>query len=306
MADETADALREMALHRGLKLVRSRRRKPGSGDFGKFGLTDDKGKELLGFGTDGLTASAEEIEDFLRAGATSTWQQSAKITPDRKRSVSSKTAKPREEDSRATGNGPKRDEPEKRSQAPTPANNRGGNAAPDNDAASASQARRAAASRASAAARHSPPPAPAPEPELKIRSIKPADADAIVPLLNQLSGVTTAKADVTRSLGQIRKSGGEVSVAELGGVVGCIAWTVAPTLQRGLVGRITLLVVDSRHRRRGIGTKLLETAEEALKRKTCALIEVMSDIDLKNSHGFFRELGFEQKSYRFIRTAKRD
>ena len=40
MANEITDTLREMAANRGLKLVSSRRRKPG-GDFGKYGLKDD-------------------------------------------------------------------------------------------------------------------------------------------------------------------------------------------------------------------------------------------------------------------------
>lgn len=288
MADETADALRDMALHRGLKLVRSRRRKPGTGDFGKFGLIDANGTELLGFGDDGLTASAGEIEDYLRAGATSTWQQSAEITPDRKRPALDKTAKPRGEPGEAPSSVPKRVKANKSSKPPVPANDHDGETKPDKDAATPS------------------PQASAPEPELKLRGIKSADADAVVLLLNQLTGVTTTKVELTRALGQVKKAGGEVLVAELGKVIGCIGWTIVPTLQRGLVGRITVLVIDVRHRRRGFGAKLLGAAEQAFRKKKCGSIEVMSDIDLKNSHGFFRAQGFEQKSYRFVRSASRD
>lgn len=83
MASEADDALRESARHRGLKLVRSRRRKPG-GDFGKFGLTDAAGKKLFGFGADGLTASAEDIQAYLRGAMRSDWQEAAKGLPKRK------------------------------------------------------------------------------------------------------------------------------------------------------------------------------------------------------------------------------
>ena len=75
--------LRESARNRGLRLVKSRRRKKG-GDFGKFGLKDPKGKELFGFGKTGLTASAEEIEDYLRGAMRSDWQEAAKGLPRRK------------------------------------------------------------------------------------------------------------------------------------------------------------------------------------------------------------------------------
>jgi mannose-6-phosphate isomerase-like protein (cupin superfamily) len=73
---EEDDALREAAKHRGFRLVKSRRRKPG-GDFGKFALVDAGGAEVFGYGADGLTASADEIAAFLRDSAAATWKQSA-------------------------------------------------------------------------------------------------------------------------------------------------------------------------------------------------------------------------------------
>lgn len=77
MVSEHDDALRDMAKHRGLKLVKSRRRKAG-GDFGKYGLSDAKGVKLFGFGTDGLTASAEDIETYLRGALRADWAGSTK------------------------------------------------------------------------------------------------------------------------------------------------------------------------------------------------------------------------------------
>jgi ribosomal protein S18 acetylase RimI-like enzyme len=68
--------LREAAANRGLKLVRSRRRTPGKGDYGRFGLTDAGGAELLGFGKAGLTATAEEIEAYLHEGGVADWKSS--------------------------------------------------------------------------------------------------------------------------------------------------------------------------------------------------------------------------------------
>jgi ribosomal protein S18 acetylase RimI-like enzyme len=70
------DRLREAAANRGLKLVKSRVRTPGKGDYGRYGLTDAGGKELLGFGKSGLTATAEEVEAYLHKGALADWKTS--------------------------------------------------------------------------------------------------------------------------------------------------------------------------------------------------------------------------------------
>ena len=81
---EQDDELRAMATHRGLKLVRSRRRKPG-GDFGLYGLKDTGGAAVFGFGADGLAADAEAIREFLRGGMRSDWSTSVETTPGPKR-----------------------------------------------------------------------------------------------------------------------------------------------------------------------------------------------------------------------------
>jgi ribosomal protein S18 acetylase RimI-like enzyme len=79
MGDSGRDErLREAAANRGLKLVKSRIRTPGKGDYGRYGLTDAGGAKLLGFGKSGLTATVEEIEDYLHKGALADWKTSLK------------------------------------------------------------------------------------------------------------------------------------------------------------------------------------------------------------------------------------
>lgn len=84
MADDRDEQLREMALHRGLRLKKSRRRKPG-GDFGRYGLVDAAGTAVLGIGAQGLEARAEEIEDYLREAMRATWKSSAGSAKPRKK-----------------------------------------------------------------------------------------------------------------------------------------------------------------------------------------------------------------------------
>jgi len=84
MADDRDEQLREMARHRGLRLRKSRRRKPG-GDFGRYGLVDAAGAAVLGIGAQGLEARAEEIEDYLREAMRATWKSSAGSVKPRKK-----------------------------------------------------------------------------------------------------------------------------------------------------------------------------------------------------------------------------
>jgi len=93
MADPgVGDRLREAAANRGLKLVKSRVRTPGKGDYGRFGLTDAAGTKLLGFGKSGLTATAGEIEDYLHKGLAADWKSSLRAAGAKARPRSKKRA----------------------------------------------------------------------------------------------------------------------------------------------------------------------------------------------------------------------
>lgn len=293
MAEPSADQLREMAQHRGMKLVRSRRRKPGTGDYGKYGLTDADGKALLGIGDDGLTASAEDIQDYLRTSEQSTWKQSAETTPDRP--ASPKKPRPPEPEDEQT---PVRPRPKSTpAERPTPLARE-----------KPVPTRQKPALRLVPKAEPAPTPAPEPEhesapaPLLRVRAATAADADALSALFRQLNGVSLDAAEVAANLAAARKAKTGTVVAELDTIVGCCGWVVIPTLQRGPVGRLTVLIVDKAHRREGVGKAMLTVAGTALAKAGCSEVEAMSDIRIDNSHNFFRSLKFEQASYRFVRA----
>ena len=252
MADKDRDAqLREMARHRGLKLVKSRRRKPG-GDFGRYGLADQvTGEECFGFGGNGLEASAEEIEDYLRGRTASTWKKSLAAAggPAPKRKVKTKPAPP-----------------------PPPAPKRA--------------------------------PEPEPEPELRIREADSGDSEAIAALLPEEFGAGAEQ--VADRLTRLRRAGELPLVAKLGKeVVGVLTWHVTPVLHRPApVGRITFLQVAEASHRKGIGRALVEAAEARLAKRGCRLIEVTSNVKLKEAHKFYAALGFERTSHRFARPVR--
>lgn len=260
------DALRAMAQNRGCKLVRSRRRTPGVGDFGRYGLKDSAtGKEVLGFGEDGLTATAEEVERFLRGGLAATWKQSVAATP---AAADPKPARRRagEEDEPEA-----RPAPRSRSRVPEPA--------PEPE----------------------PEPVPEPDPEPVIREAKPGDSEAIAKLVTAL-GFPSAAAEIAKRLAALRKAGEPPLVVEGAGVLGVLTWHVTPALHRPRpVGRVTMMIVSEKARGRGLGTALLDSAEARLRAAGCGLVEVTSNVELGGAHAFYRRRGYERTSYRFAK-----
>ena len=65
------------------------------------------------------------------------------------------------------------------------------------------------------------------------------------------------------------------------------------------VGRITILVIDHGHRGQGIGRALVEEAIRYFRDQGCELLEVTSNNRLRDAHGFYAVMGFEQTSTRF-------
>lgn len=135
-----------------------------------------------------------------------------------------------------------------------------------------------------------------------VRAATPADADAIAIMIAELGYSVTTDEVVTR-LGSIDDAGQAVLVAEMDGeVVGCLSTSTMVVLHRPApVGRISMMVVDERHRSRGIGAQMVSAAEELLASKGCQLVEVTSNLRRVDAHRFWERVGYERTSARFAR-----
>jgi GNAT superfamily N-acetyltransferase len=269
MSDEVIDALAETARNRGLKLIRSRVRTPGKRLFGKVGLTDKNGDAVFGMDDRGPTAKPDEVEDYLRNLGARDWGASLDVAVlPRKRTVT-KTARAAANDT----------EPEPQSR---------------------SKPAKVATPKPKPQPKRAPPP-PAPEP--KIRAAKPGDAPALAKLITYLGHEIDEKT-VRKNIAKLAKAGEAPLVATLDKtVIGlCGAHRTVTVHRPAPVGRITILVVAEAAQDKGIGRMLVEAAERLLKQGGCQIVEVTSNDRRGAAHGFYRHLGYERTSIRFMKT----
>lgn len=144
---------------------------------------------------------------------------------------------------------------------------------------------------------------PEPKPvEPKLRPAKPGDAKQVAALIDYLGHPITEGA-VRKNLATLAKRGETPMVATLGkDVVGLIGIHVMVTVHRDApVGRIPILVVAKDAQGHGIGRMLVEEAERLLKKAGCELVEVTSNDRRADAHAFYRHLGYERTSIRFMK-----
>ena len=164
---------------------------------------------------------------------------------------------------------------------------------------------RQAANDTEPAPRHKPapsPPKPKPKPRPDVRDAKPKDAEALVGLMKLLGHEVDAKG-VRKRVTALAKDKLVPLVATLGKeVVGlCGIHRMVAIHRDQAVGRITILVVAEDARDQGIGRMLTQAAEQRLARLGCAMVEVTSNDRLGRAHAFYRHMGYERTSIRFMK-----
>jgi GNAT superfamily N-acetyltransferase len=263
VSDERIDALAETARNRGLKLVRSRVRKPGKRRFGKVGLTDASGKAVFGMDAKGPIGSPDDAEQFLRNLGAKDWGASLDVAVMPRK----KLRKPAREAANDR-------EPEK----PAP---------------------RVPTAKEQPAPR---PPKPKEPPKPQLREAKPADAARLVELIDELGHAIDEK-QLRKNLAGLKKVGETPLVATLDReVVGLVGMHRTVTIHRDApLGRITILVVTKAAQGTNVGRQLVEAAEDWCRKKGCKLVEVTSNDRRAEAHAFYRHMGYERSSIRFFK-----
>lgn len=145
-------------------------------------------------------------------------------------------------------------------------------------------------------------PEPRPDPVAAVRVATRNDAAAIEGLIGLL-GHEVDEGGIRDRLLLLAAAGEAPLVATMDGeVVGLCGLHRMTVVHRPRpVGRIAILVIAETVRGKGLGRRLVEAAEAALAAAGCELIEVTSNDRLSRAHAFYRHLGFERTSMRFVR-----
>lgn len=139
---------------------------------------------------------------------------------------------------------------------------------------------------------------------MEMREARIADAGQIAELLGQL-GYPADEDSVRRRLERLGRSEADATwVAEADGeLVGLVGIHVSQVLAYdGDAAKVSEIVVDDRYRRRGVGARLMEVAEDEARRRGCVVLFLTTAERRKDAHAFYRRLGFEETGRRFAKS----
>ncbi len=138
--------------------------------------------------------------------------------------------------------------------------------------------------------------------KIDIREAKSDDASEIAKLLDQL-GYPFSITEATLRMKLYTQPTYQLLIAKKEDViVGFIALHIYNELQlSGPVGRITSFCVNENNRGTGIGTLLLNEAEDYFKANGCFKIEVTSNLRRTITHQYYLHQGFKETSKHFVK-----
>jgi GNAT superfamily N-acetyltransferase len=141
------------------------------------------------------------------------------------------------------------------------------------------------------------------EAEITIRDACESDSASIAQLLSELGYSNTPKFAKEKIKLISNQKDNKFFVAIMDSqVVGFAYAHILPLLhQPGNACRVTALVVSEKCRKKGIGRKLMETAEDFAKVNDCVKLEITSGDHRSWAHDFYRKIGYQEVSRRFLK-----
>jgi GNAT superfamily N-acetyltransferase len=136
-----------------------------------------------------------------------------------------------------------------------------------------------------------------------IRPAKTEDSEALCNLLHQL-GYTSELNQVEQIFTSNQNSDSYIYVYELPekivGFISIIRFFYLPKMQ--FVTRITAICVDEQYRGMGIGSQLVDFAENLAASFGDILVEITCSLEREQTYQFYLQQGYSKHSYKFIKN----
>lgn len=143
--------------------------------------------------------------------------------------------------------------------------------------------------------------------DLLIRLAQKADACGLAVLMGQL-GYPHSEEWTAERLGHFSGAACTIWVAVRSELV--LGFVVLQCFEffheEGMVARISAMAVDGSNRREGIGKALLAAVEDDALRQGCSMLEVTSSLKRGDAHAFYRDLGFEENSTKYLKRLRNE
>ena len=138
---------------------------------------------------------------------------------------------------------------------------------------------------------------------IEIRAARPEDAEQLVDLIALLEHRVDATG-IARRVAALGIAGLPQLVAAEGDTVyGLCGLHLMTAIHRDApVGRITILVVHEDARGQGLARRLVSAAEDLMRARGCAFLEITSNRRLEQAHEFYEAIGYERTSFRFAKA----
>jgi GNAT superfamily N-acetyltransferase len=138
---------------------------------------------------------------------------------------------------------------------------------------------------------------------MTVRDATTEDAASVVGLLAELGYPCDADFARQRILGYTTRPSSAILIAEVEHQIrGFLAFDAQPLFhQDGNIGCIMALCVTNDARGGGVGRALVNRVEEIAKALGCTKIAVASGLQRVEAHTFYRDLGYEEITKRFVK-----
>jgi N-acetylglutamate synthase-like GNAT family acetyltransferase len=138
---------------------------------------------------------------------------------------------------------------------------------------------------------------------LTIRDAESHDARSLKQLIQQLGYPVSAETMLRRLEKLTSSEADRVVVAEIDGeVVGMASVHISLSVEfEEPAAKLSAIVVDEKHRRRGIGEALVAAMEAEARARGCCLMFLTTAERREDAHAFYRGLGFDETGRRFAK-----